>query len=436
MLRNICALSALIAISSAHAFASSSGSDPAPTDPASSPVAAATAGAAADAAAGEAATAPPSGPRRWFGHSAWSEWDQLLGDWNGARLALERRGITASSTLTSDWSDIRSADRRALVGRSLVDASVSVDLSQLGVRETTVFAQVLGKFGGNGADVAGDLQSMSSIDAPSFRNHGEVWVERWLFSRLVRIKAGWVDANSEFAGTEAGSDFHDAAMGYSPSIFSLPTYPNPALSVNAFVHAGSHWFGGAGLYDGMEHDADVSPSPATDRFVIGHVGATWEGHGLDGRFAVGGWRHTGLVYDLHDDGLTDGTWGPFVVCEQTIWRSRATKGRSAAAFFQVGSADPSVSPVSSHVGGGVRVAGLLAGRPDDVLGIGFTRATLSYDREAGEWLDPETAVGVFYKWWVTPALAFSPAVQYVRHPSGRLTGQPAVSLTIRSEIAF
>lgn len=77
-------------------------------------------------------------------------------------------------------------------------------------------------------------QGLSSLDADDFVGLGEAWVE-WRSPERVRIRAGWLDANREFASVAAALDFANPSFGLSPALAALPTYPLPAPSVNLFV---------------------------------------------------------------------------------------------------------------------------------------------------------------------------------------------------------
>jgi hypothetical protein len=115
----------------------------------------------------------------------------------------------------------------------------------------TAHLDAQGKWGHDGAAFPSE-QGLSSLDAGDFGGVGEAWLE-WRSGERVRVKAGRVDANSEFAASEAAGSFANPSFGLSPVLGLLPSYPEPAPSANVFVGSASGWLGaGTGLYRGPE----------------------------------------------------------------------------------------------------------------------------------------------------------------------------------------
>jgi carbohydrate-selective porin OprB len=107
-----------------------------------------------------------------------------------------------------------------------------------------------------------------------------------------------------------------------------------------------------------------------------------------------------------------------------------------SAFLQYGNADAKVSPFTRHLGGGIVVEGLLAGRPHDAIGVAATSARFSDDPYAGFQENAETAVELYYKISVKRFLSIVPDFQFIHHPGGLRSQQDAVVLTPRLNISF
>lgn len=95
---------------------------------------------------------------------------------------------------------------------------------------------VLAKWGHGGLSFPSS-QGLSSLDAEDFVGLWEGWVE-WRGGDRVRVKAGWVDANTEFASVGSAEAFANPSFGLSPAMSILPSYPAPAPSANVFVQVG------------------------------------------------------------------------------------------------------------------------------------------------------------------------------------------------------
>ena len=96
------------------------------------------------------------------------------------------------------------------------------------------------------------------------------------------------------------------------------------------------------------------------------------------------------------------------------------------------------SPVDRYIDGGLVAVGLISGRPDDRLGLGFIHAKFS-DQLAGARRDVGTFGGApqpipdhetnFELTWqaqIVPGWTVQPNLQYVLHPSGDWTKNAVV----------
>jgi porin len=380
------------------------------------------------------------------------KWQRLTDDWFGVRPALDDRGVSFQASLTSDYSVNLRGGRDTAGGafRDLLNANVTVDTDRLlHWKGGTFFANFQNQNGQNGnANLVGSAQGISNIDADGRTELSEAWYEQQLLDGKVRLKVGKVDANTEFAHVTNGAEFLNPSMGFSPTIVGFPTYPDPAMSVNAFVNPTEHLYAGVGLYDGSSAVGEFTGprGPATflrggDRlFLIGEVGTKWSlDGGRDGRLGVGVWHHTADFARLTGAGhLISGSTGPYVTADQTLWRKNPADkddARGFGAFFQYGYADPRVSLFEHHVGGGLTWTGPFDHRDDDVFGLGVTYVALS-GRETGGPGGNETTVETFYKVRVLPWLSLKPDLQYVFHPGGDHQERDAFVATVRAVIDF
>lgn len=362
---------------------------------------------------------------------------------------LGRHGITPSATLIADFSkNISGGASHAGTTRHLFDFSIRWDLEpMLGVRGGTVFADFQTQAGQDGSVETGDLQAFSNIDADDFTALYELWYQQVLLGGGLRIKAGKIDANSEFAYVEHGGEFIHSSPGFSPTLFVLPTYPDPAFGVLGFVGEGGGLYAGAGLFDGalQEGHRTGTLGPATlfgdpaDLFFIGEAGYAWggdPGESLPGRLAAGAWHHTGSFAEF-DGGVSSSTTGFYVVFDQLLW-AEATgvgDGQGIGLFAQYGWADPRVSVIEHHLGLGAQWTGAVPSRDADVLGLMMSRAVLSDEPGAGFTEDAETAFELFYKLQLVPNLSLKPDLQYIVAPGGGGLDDAWVA-TLRLELSF
>ena len=374
----------------------------------------------------------------WFGSDpGWTEWSRASGDWSGARTGLERRGFSFSGNYVWDSSFPMAGDvSRAAIVRGLLDLSLEFNPETwLGWPGGRFFVQSIGFHGRNGAEVVGDLQGCSNIDAEHFTKLEEFWYEQTMAGEQLRLKVGQVDANGEFACVDAAGDFLCPTAGYSPSIFTLPTYPHARLSVNLFVQPCEWFYAGAGAYGPELGDGFAGNHP----FWIGEVGLqrAATAHVGAGRLALGVWQETAPV-DRLDGGSRNGSTGFFSVGEQCVWREHPDSEadqQGAVIFYQYGWADRQVSAVAQHVAVGARWQGVVPGRDEDAVGIRYSWVQTSRVAGSGFSAD-ETNWESFYRCQATRFIALTPNLQWIHHPGGKAGRPDTLIFSLRAAIVF
>ena len=385
-----------------------------------------------------AASPAPPAPREWFGVGPkWSTWSRMTGDWNRARTTIENRGLSFELTSSSDGSGLGMwSSGVGGFGRNLMTAGLTFDFEKLaGLKGSRALVQYQTLGGLNGALEFSSAQAFSNIDADPFRRFAEVWFEQQVGAKL-RVKTGLIDANTEFACLDNTGDFINSSMGYSPTVFPLPTYPDPHFGLVVHVDPTERTYASAGVFNGGPamgvRDFDAL-------FAVGEAGLRWNGRG-GGRIGVGYWRVGGQQAE-QDAELNDvirpvSTGGQYVVFDQTLWsRERNGIERSVGAFFQAGLADPRMSATSSHIGAGLVGRGLVGGRPDDTIGVGVTfvgvAAPTPEDRGGRE-----IAIEAFHRFALTKWVGLKPDVQFIKTPLGTPGRRVMVAGTVRIEVVF
>lgn len=300
--------------------------------------------------------------------------------------------------------------------------------------------------GQNGSDQLGDLQGSVNADADGRLQISEVWYEQLMLDNRLRVKVGKIDANTEFAFPEFGGEFINSSFGYSPTITGLPTYPDPATGIMAFVYPTPTLYAGLGVFDGSGNGGTRTGSYGPARifhegrsfFTIGEVGLRWQlaERTLPGRVAVGAHYHDG-DFATFDGGLRDGAAGFYALAEQKLWHQRfydKENENGVYAFLQYGRADDDVSEVSDHFGGGVSWVGPYRKTYPDTVGIGATTVRTSDAAGLGE--DFESSIELFYNYQVTPYPSIKPDLQYIVHPGADAGLDDALVATLRVTVAF
>jgi len=238
---------------------------------------------------------------------------------------------------------------------------------------------------------APDLQGVSNIAAGPFHRWREVFYEVPLLQKL-RVKVGKVDANTEFAVVERGADLSHASAGASQTLFTMPSYPDGALSANAFFAPGYGTSVGVGIYR----------LAGGGLYLVSEAGARWKRR-LEGRLAIGFWKQR----DSQTVGSLPESSGSYFVIEQRLIR-RGSAGLDA--FARVSIADAAVAPASLHNLYGVVWSGI-GTRKNDSAGLAYMRLLPSAN---GVVLKPETVYESYYKLPLTSFLDLKMDFQHVR----------------------
>jgi len=346
---------------------------------------------------------------------------------------LNEHGIAPQGVVIYDWSKTLHADQgsRRGFGRYSFDLLVPVDGKKLfGLNSSAATLRLKHHINVFGETYDGAAQIYSNIDAGSRTTLYEIWFEQRLMSDRLRIKAGKIDANTEFAVVQNAGDFLNSSMGYSPTIVTFPTYPEPKPGVSAFVHGKSGYGLGVGLFR----------TAGSNTLSIVEPGRSWNVGKLEhpGRISFGYWRLDGSIARF-DDCHTSGAQGFYSVVEQSVWRQEFAQDQSErrlSTFLQLGWAEGRVSGFTHHVGGGAILQGPLQRRRQDSIGLAATWVRFSSEPNAGFDLRSELVLESYYKVAFDKHIALVQDFQFVHHPGGLRANPDCPVATPRLVISF
>jgi len=208
----------------------------------------------------------------------------------------------------------------------------------------------------------------------------------------------------------------------------------------------------AAILDGVAGDPDDAKKTTIDinsddgAFGIIEFGLTpaREDEGPS-KFAIGVWGYSqdgDEVKPTQEGEMPDqgARWGAYVLADQRLWVSDL--GTSLDAFARLSVADKSTTALKGSFSAGVAVNGPLRGRPDDILGVAYTRGDLSHDYQnalEAEGVDPasyEDTWEIGYRAQINGWLVLQPLVQLVHNPAADKSIDDATILGARVEINF
>lgn len=365
--------------------------------------------------------------------------------------------------------------------QNLLNLFATIDMEKLVGLEGGRWSCLFQNHGGtNGHTLAGDEQFFDQLDASPHSQRSqisELWCEQKLFDERVRVKIGKVDANNEFAFVENGADFLHGAFGNSPTIFLLPTYPDPACGANLFLYPTKETYFGVAMYDGSAANGNLPGLAGPSRLLSGNSPLFWIGEagfryrlsrGRDGRLCVGYWYSTATfeeVNQLREESfdinghLVERTFGRlqsihgvdglYLTWEQTLWRENPDDEddrQGIRAFYQFGNSDPRITIFQFYNGAGLTRTGFLAGRDEDAIGLGVACSDLSSDPQAtnfrrgrirhSDMRGSETAINGYYLWKHSPNFSVSPQATYIIPAAQSASYGSPLMLTLRVILTF
>ncbi len=369
-------------------------------------------------------------------------------------------GYLLGAVYTGDiWTNTTGGIKRDVAYLDNLDLTAKIDAERAwGWDGATFFGYLLGNFADSlSADIVGDAQGVSNIDATSAFRVLELWYEQNFWDDRVSVKTGLYNLNSEFDAIEAGGLFINSSHGIGvdfsqagangPSIF--PVTSLAARGRLAFTDTLSIQMA---VLDGVPGDPN-HPRRTTIRLGGGDgVLLTAEADYVDGagtKLAIGAWRFTAGFDDVSatdaagDPLRRSGNHGIYMLGERMIRHEPRHPEQGLVVYARLGFADSDVNQFSNYIGAGAVYTGLLPGRDEDRLGLAVALARNGEPfkdalRAAGARVfDQEIIIELTYHAQVTPWLAVQPDIQYVMDPGAGTNGDldDALVVGLRFELS-
>jgi porin len=384
--------------------------------------------------------------------------ESLSNGFGGVAAGLDERGMALAAVYTGEFARVLDGLESGHAYLDNVDITLETDMKKaFGIEGGTLFVYVLGNSGGSPSKLAGDMQTVSNIDAPDTWKVYELWYQQnWVEDRYS-LKGGLYDFNSEFDVTETGALFLNSSFGIGPEIAQSgengpSIFPTTSLALRGRFNASNGVYAQAVALDGVagdperangtriELDRDDGLLLATE---VGHVRDADETRGYR-KFALGSWRYTTAVAEDAAGVAISAreNRGFYALAEGLLLAERGDPAQGLSGFLRYGRADDRINQLDSYFGAGVVYKGLLPGRDDDHAGIALARAG-NADRfreqsslQGSTLRSDETAIEISYRAQLAPWLALQPDYQYVIDPGGDPAIDDAHVLMLRVEIVL
>ncbi len=392
--------------------------------------------------------------------------DTLTGDWFGLGDQLADSGITISLSTTQIY---QLNTRRGIatgrhVGRytSSYDLEVELDLQKLlGIAGARVYAHAQSSFA-NGLDSAdptkASVGSIFGVNADAAGNRSidltELYYEQALLDGRLIFRIGKLDLTGGFqcqgcAVAFDGNAFanDETAQFLNGALVNNPTIPFPdrGLGLVVFSEPVDGWFVAVGAADARADARQTGFNTALHDqdyffgiFETGLVTDLPSSNGpLVGTYRVGFWYDPQpKSKDGSDERSERDDVGMYVSFDQMVLKEAADEedSQGLGLFARWGVANSELNPIRCFWSIGGQYQGLVPGRDDDVLGLGFAYGNLV--RASGYDQPYEAAMEMYYNAQIAPWLSISPSLQYIWSPGGVAGVGNALVLGARVQIAL
>lgn len=367
------------------------------------------------------------------------------------------RGYEVEAVYTADvWRNAHGGLRTGNAYLDNIDLALGIDGEHAwGLRGVSAYAHVLYNNKARFSErYVGDDMTVSNIDAPEAVRLYEAWLQ-WAFDtpQPVSLRFGLYDLNSEFDTSDTRSLFIHSTHGVGhelaqtgqngPSIF-----PVTSLGLRAAWEPAQNWRVLAVVLDGVPGDPDRTGTHihlSGEEGVLGVAELQWSS-GRIGKLSLGHWQYTADFADIRSTeaeplpGRNDNL-GTYAALEVALGDIELPGGPNTFVFARYGVANGRINECDEFFSFGLRHRGIFALRPDDELGLAFSRANASSAARGaslatGELHDGyEAALELTYRAAVTEWLTIQPDVQYILNPGMEPSLQNSLAFGLRFELS-
>jgi len=382
----------------------------------------------------------------------------------GLHDSLADYGIQVGLNLTSIYQlnmhGGMSTHRRAGRFAGSYDLELAADLERLlGFERTSLYVHAEGLWSKSGGIDTPAVGSAFGVNADGATRRSidvtELWFERSLVGDAFIVRIGKIDLtggfdcrgcpvafdSSLFANDET-SQFLNGALVNNPTI----PFPENGLGIAAFYKPGEKWYVAAGIADAQSdvretgfrtalHDEDYF-------FYIFETGVTPAIDSADGplqgAYRFGFWSDPQPKSNSDKAKTERDDLGFYVSCDQVLTKENddPTDSQGLGIFARYGHADGRKNDITNFWSIGFQYQGLLDGRDEDVLGVGFAKGIFSDAASTTYPQDYESVVELYYNARISSYIDISPSIQYIANPGGAAGVRDAVVFGVRVQVLF
>lgn len=281
----------------------------------------------------------------------------------------------------------------------------------------------------------------------------EVWYEQAMCDETFRLRLGKMDFAGgfecrgcpvSFDGSAYAND--ETAQFLNGALVNNPTIPMPDMGIGAVLYWNpvEWWYASIGAIDAQADARESGFRTAfhgeDNFFYAAETGVAPQfdsGKGpMPGAYRIGIWNDPQAKESFSTGELRRDDTGFYISADQMVYKENtgAEDGQGLGVFTRYGMANKKINDIADFWSFGLQYQGLLDGRDDDVLGLGYAKGIFS--SEAGYSEDYESVVELYYNAQIAPWVAISPSFQFVDNPGGDSTVDDSILFGLRAQSSF
>jgi porin len=397
----------------------------------------------------------------------------MIGDWNGKREELANKGVTFSSTFTTDvLGNVSGGMKQGARFDSSTGWDVNFDLEKFaGLIGTQFHISGLWRAGQNlsKATIGNDLTCSTIFGNEQFRFYF-LYLEKDLLDKRLNIRAGRIATGDDFAASPFyGTYVSNAVDGVPISIpinMFFSVYATATWGARAKYYLNKDFYVLSGIYDG---DSAVSRN---DMYGFDFSLRLKEGlafaqelayapvpgvgpAGLPGHYKAGIYYNGAVRRDLYSDinggsyAVTNlprkkhiGDYNLYIHADQMIYREAGTKDQGLTPLAVATIGPDNMNKFPFFIMGGLVYKGLVPKRDDDVTGFEIVYAKYSdkiKESQQSVGSSPQKYEMMFeftHKIMITKWMYMQPDLQYIISPGGTGNIDDALVLGFQFGLTF
>lgn len=397
--------------------------------------------------------------------STTSWWDQqyLLGDWGGERSRLADKGVTFDLNDIGDLqADATGSQEHRFIYFGRFRASSDIDFNKLANFDGEFFVTAICQYGQN---LSGDYLHVntltSSIAGVQSERIDQLWYQQGLINDQLKVKFGQIDAVHEFGATDFFDLLFNDELGYAPNLIFPTKQPFSPAGKPGVVLWGDLSVITPGLYAktgiyatyNNPYNPDGWGVKYYDQFNHGYGGSFELGYQeqhtqYDGVYKLGINANNLNVYtNLYTGKPLRGDFNAYGLVEKTVYHPTDSDGRLETRkgldlLLEAVGAPDDRNALTYEILAGARYTGLIPGRDQDKIGVGFiysensTAASEAYNAINGHGLGGETTVEFDYQFNPTPWCSIQLDNQFIIDPGGDDTRSTITVFGLRTIFRF